>query len=58
MHTEELTVVFTGNAACAALAKPDLYFVPTVGVDDGELVVRRDSGARFTVVSEVADVPK
>jgi len=57
-HTEELAVVLVGNTTCTAFAKHNLYFVPTVDVDDGELTTRGDRRARGTVVSKVADVPK
>jgi len=47
-----------GDTGFATFAETDLYFVPAVGVDNYELAVRRDCGARVTVVSKVADEPE
>ena len=44
-HTKELAVVFAGDTACSTLTKSDLYFVPTVGVDDREVTAWGDCGA-------------
>lgn len=35
-HTKELAVMVVGRVTCAALAKTDLYAVPTIEVDHGE----------------------
>jgi len=53
---KELVVVFAGGTSCAAFAEPNLYFVPTVGIDDGELTGREDCGAHVTAVSKVANI--
>ena len=47
-----------GNARFATLTETDLYFVPAVGVDNDELAMGGDCGARFAVVSKVTDEPE
>ena len=57
-HTEELAVAFVGDATHATFTESDLYHVPTVGIDDGELMVRGACGAWIAIVSKIADVPE
>jgi len=57
-HTKELPVVLVGHIACTAFAESGLYFMPTVDVDDGELMARRVHRACIAAMSEIADVPK
>ena len=47
-----------GHIACTAFAKYHLNLVPTVVVDDGELMVRGVRRARVTTVSKMADIPE
>ena len=57
-HMKELAEVFVGDAARTAFAEPDLYFVPTIVIDDGELTAGGDCGAHVTIVSKVTDISK
>lgn len=52
---KELTVLLVGDVADTALAKSNLYFMPTVGVDDDELA-KRTYRARVATMPEIEDV--
>ena len=55
-HTDQLAVVLVGDTACTTLAKYNSHIMPTVDVNNGELVVGGVCGARITVVPKVTDV--
>jgi len=57
-HTKELSVVFVGHVACAAFAKSNLHFMPTIDVDNGELIERGVRRALATVMPKMANIPK
>ena len=58
VHTKELPVVLMGHSTRAAFAKSDLYFMPTVDVDDGKLMMRGFRGTHVAAMPKVADIPE
>ena len=56
VHMEELTVTFVGHVTRTTPTKSDLHFMPTVDVNDGELMVGGVRRTRITTMPEVADI--
>lgn len=54
-HEDQLPITFVPWNFCIAGTERDAYFMPTVGVDNGEIARCRFQGTWFTVMPKVAD---
>ena len=52
-HVEELAVTLAGHVACTTPAKSDLQFVPTVHINNGELMRRGIRRACITTMPKM-----
>jgi len=58
MHEEQLSVTFVPWGISVAGTEPDSHFVPTIHVNDGEVLRWGFYGARITVMPKITNKSK